>query len=288
MSIQLLKTLIAISERGSFSAAADHVCISHAAVGQQMKRLENTLQANLFDRSKRTPRLNQLGKALIPKAKAIVYSYETMLDDLTGEAQFSGELSLGAVPSTIRGLIPPAIKKLILSYPDLHIRVTPGLSGDLLELVARGALDVAVVSQPQFVDEHLHWQPFVEEELILLTSPEITEDDPLQILRKRPFIRHTRRAAVGILVEEWLLKNNVIPQETMVMESIEMLSSMVAHNLGVCIMPDLCVPDPIYAGLRKVSLGPAAGSRVLGILTRADCSKSRLVERLLEQIRSLL
>ena len=35
MSIQLFKTLIAISEYGSFSAAADHICISHAAVGQQ-------------------------------------------------------------------------------------------------------------------------------------------------------------------------------------------------------------------------------------------------------------
>jgi len=50
MSIQLLKTLVAISEQGSFSTAADKICISHAAVGQQMKRLESSFDMTLFDR----------------------------------------------------------------------------------------------------------------------------------------------------------------------------------------------------------------------------------------------
>ena len=86
MSVSLLKTLIAISERGSFSAAADEICISQAAVGQQMKRLEENLNVTLFDRSQRTLTLNQLGKALVPKARDIVHAYETMLDDLVGGA----------------------------------------------------------------------------------------------------------------------------------------------------------------------------------------------------------
>lgn len=284
MSISLFKTLIAISEYGSFSAAANHVCVTHVAVGQQMRRLEESLNVALFDRSQRTPRLNQLGMALVPKAKAIVYAYDTVLNDLTGDAQFIGELNLGAVPSTIRSLIPLSVKKLVANYPELHIRVVPGLSSELFDQVARGGLDAAVISQPANLDRNLIWSPFAEEELVLLTSPEVTINDPLKILHDMPYIRHTRRAAVGTLVDQWLLQNNINVNEAMVMESIEMVASMVEHSLGVSIVPDLCVPDPTFSRLRKISLQPKTVPRVLGILTRADCSKVRLVERLGEQI----
>lgn len=288
MSIQLFKTLIAIAEKGSFSAAADHICISHAAVGQQMKRLEETLKVTLFDRSQRTPRLNQLGKALVPKAQLVVQSYETILDDLTGDAQFIGELTLGAVPSTLRELIPKSIKRLMSNYPDLLIRVVPGLSNDLYDQVMRGALDAAVISQPSIMAKNLNWSPFVEEELVLLTAPEVEGDDPMQLLRDLPYIRHTKRATMGMLVEQWLSENGVHVREVMVMDSTETLSSMVTHNLGVSIVPNLCMPDPMFAKLRKLPLGPTTIPRVLGMLTRSDCSKAHLVNRLLEQIEKTL
>ena len=288
MSIQLFKTLIAIAEKGSFSAAADYICISHAAVGQQMKRLEETLKVTLFDRSQRTPRLNQLGKALVPKAQLVVQSYETILDDLTGDAQFIGELTLGAVPSTLRELIPKSIKRLMSNYPDLLIRVVPGLSNDLYDQVMRGALDAAVISQPSIMAKNLNWSPFVEEELVLLTAPEVEGDDPMQLLRDLPYIRHTKRATMGMLVEQWLSENGVHVREVMVMDSTETLSSMVTHNLGVSIVPNLCMPDPMFAKLRKLPLGPTTIPRVLGMLTRSDCSKAHLVNRLLEQIEKTL
>ena len=284
LSISLFKTLIAFSETGSFRGAADVVCVTHAAVGQQMKRLEDTLGVKLFDRSEKTPRLNQLGKAFVPKAKAVVHAYDTILDDLTGGPQMIGELVLGAVPSTIRGLIPKSAKRLVELYPDLHIRVVPDLSPNLLEQVEQGTLDAAVLSEPLRVHDNLNWMPFYEEELVLLTAPEVTETDPRRILATMPYIRHTRRAAVGALAEEWLSRNKLKVNDAMEMGSLENLASMVAHNLGVSVGPNICVPDPIFRQLNKIPLGPGAPSRALGILTRADCSKLQLVHKLLDQI----
>lgn len=284
VTISLFKTFLAIAEYGSFRGAADVVCVTHAAVGQQMKRLEETLGVTLFDRSEKTPRLNQLGKAFVPKAQAVVDAYDTILDDLTGDPRMIGELILGAVPSTIRGLIPKSIKCLLKLYPDLHIRVVPDLSPNLLEQVEQGTLDAAVLSEPPRVHDKLNWMPFIQEELVLLTSPEVRETDPMRILATMPYIRHTRQAAVGMLAEEWLSRNNVKVRDAMEMGSLENLASMVAHNLGVSVGPNICVPDPIFGQLKKISLGPSAPSRTLGILTRSDCSKLRLVQRLLDQI----
>ena len=70
----------------------------------------------------------------------------------------------------------------------------------------------------------------------------------------------------------------------MEMESIESLTSMVAHNLGVSIVPNVSVPDAIFATLRKIRLPEPRQSRVLGVVSRADNSKMRLIEKLIEQL----
>jgi DNA-binding transcriptional LysR family regulator len=132
MSIRRLKTLIAIAEKGTFAAAANVVFISHAAVSQQMKILEDELQVSLFDRSKRSPQLNQLGQALVTKAREIVHDYDNIVGSIISDGGLMGELTIGALPTTLTGLAPRAISVLKARYPNLHIRVTPGLSADLL------------------------------------------------------------------------------------------------------------------------------------------------------------
>lgn len=284
MSIALFKTLIAIADHGSFSNAANAINITQAAVGQQMRRLESTLGVDLFNRSQKAPQLNTLALALVPKARELVHSYETILDDLTGEGQLNGELTLGAVPSTIRALVPLSVRELVQIYPQLHIRVVPGLSSDMLEQVERSAIDCAILSDPGNLGSHLNWRPFAEEELILLTSADVKMKNPLKILAEMPYIRHTRRAAVGLLAEQWLSEHNITVRASMEMESIESLTSMVAHNLGVSIVPNVSVPDAIFSTLRKIQLPKPRQSRVLGVVSRADSSKMRLVERLVEQL----
>ena len=69
MSIAMLRTLIAIHDLGSFSAAAEAVSVTQAAVSQQMRTLEHQWSVALFDRSRRPPALTASGRALAERAR---------------------------------------------------------------------------------------------------------------------------------------------------------------------------------------------------------------------------
>ncbi len=106
----------------------------------------------------------------------------------------------------------------------------------------------------------------------------------MRLLGSMPYIRHTRRAAVGQLAEQWLSSHRIEVNDVMEMESIESVTSMVLHNLGVSIVPDLCVPDSIFSSLQRLPLPTPRPGRVLGMLSRQDSRKRLLVDRLVEQL----
>ena len=107
MSIRHLRTLLAIRDHGSFSAAGDAILITHAAVSQQIKALEARWNVTLFDRRPRSPQLTPLGHAFAAKAEAVVRAYDNMLAEIIDGAGFDDDIGLGAVPTTLTGLVEP-------------------------------------------------------------------------------------------------------------------------------------------------------------------------------------
>ena len=282
MSITLLRTLIAVADTGSFVAASDQVHVSQAAVGQQMRRLEDVLGTALFDRQAKPPTLTALALSLIPKARAVVAAYDTLLADAGSESILAGTLTLGAVPSSLHGLVPMALKRLMQSTPQLQVRVVPGLSSDLVEMVDRGAVDAVITSALDVPMSSLRTYHIAQEPLVLIIAPDGPKGTPEELLRSLPYIRHARRSAAGKIAEDWLVRNRINVQSSMELESLETVASVVAHGLGVSVVPHICVPDPVFAGLRRIPL--KAAGRNLCLLTRADCPKAPLIERLVQEI----
>lgn len=278
MSIRLLKTLIAVADHKTFGAAADAVCITHAAVSQQMHRLETELGITLFDRSRRTPELSPMGRAVVARARQIVRDYDNLVPSVLGDEGFSGEIALGAVPTTLTGLSPRAMSILRRKYATLHLRIHPGLTAALLSDIDRGILDVALITKPVILPLGMTFQPIVEEPLHLITSQDITETDPVQILQGQPFIRFNRDAVVGTLIETWLQNNGIRVSETMELENLEAIASMVHANLGVSIVPTSCIANPMGPPLRRLALGRHAPSRILGLAYRRENPKIRVIE----------
>ncbi|WP_142848047.1 LysR family transcriptional regulator [Telmatospirillum sp. J64-1] len=288
MSIRRLKTLIAVAEAGTFAAAAEVVHVSQAAVSMQMKSLEEELRTTLFDRSKRPPELNQTGQALIPKARDIIQAYDRLVQSMSGKDVFSGELVLGVVPTCVPGLAPLAMVRLRDAYPDLRIRIIPGLSADLMPQLERGFLDTAIISEPPRTIGHLYWRQLAEEPLVVLAAREVQGDDPLELLKTRPFIRFNRQAWVGRQIDEMLQRNGIRVQENMELDSLEAIETMVFHNLGVSVVPRRCVPPPVSLPIWQLPLNTHAKPRVLGLVWRQDSPKQRLIEVVYDSMAELV
>ena len=288
MSIRRLKTLIAVAEKGTFAAAATARFVSHAAVSQQMKTLEDELDVSIFDRSRRSPVLNQHGRNLVAKARDVVHAYNNMVSSVHDDDRVVGELVFGAVSTCMTSLVPRVVGMLKRRYPKLHVRVVPGLSAELQIQVERGYLDAAVLSEPPFLPNGLSWRAFAEEPLILLASLEEESDDPEWLLESRPFIRFNRRAWLGRQIDEWLQANKLNIREGMELDTLESISSMVFYQLGVSIVPRRCVPSARPLPLKRIPLGPSARPRILGVVARKDGLKFQLLEVLLAELVELV
>ncbi|WP_295317574.1 LysR family transcriptional regulator [Roseobacter sp.] len=280
MSIRMLRTLIAIDDHKTFSAAADAVFVTHAAVSQQMRALEENWGVQIFDRTRRTPELTPVGRALVARAREVVRGYDQILPSVTGETGVSGEVALGALPTTLTTLVPQVISLLMARHPDVHVHLNPGLTTAMISQLERGALDVALITRPETLPPDLEFMEIAEEPVQLLASLETQSDDPLELLSSHSFIRFNRDAVVGHMIETWLQKKGIRVNETMELDSLEAISSMVHANLGVAMAPRRCVRVRNPLALKRLSLGPDAPVRRLGLAHRRDNPRSRILSEL--------
>ena len=280
MSIRMLRTLIAVDEHKTFSAAAEAVHVTHAAVSQQMRALEDEWQIALFDRAKRTPELTPTGRAIVAKAREVVRAYDNIVPSVVSADALQGDISLGAVPTTLTGLVPLAISRLKTAFPKLHVQVNPGLTTPLISQIERGTLDVALVSRPPVIPPAFDYRHIADEPLQLLAARGTACDDPLDLLASRPFIRFNRDAVVGQMIEGWLQGKGIRVQESMELDGLEAISSMVYANLGVSIVPASCVPSHSPIPIERIPLGPDAPVRQLGLIYRRDSLRMRVLDEI--------
>ncbi|MFQ5774607.1 MAG: LysR family transcriptional regulator [Kiloniellaceae bacterium] len=287
MSIRHLRTLIAIAESGSFAAAAERVFVTQAAVSMQVKSLEDELGVTLFDRGRRPPELSEAGRALVPKAIEIVRAYDRLRLLHRDFAGIEGDLRLGAVPTTLTGITPRALAAMRSRYPRLHVDLSTGASADLVHLVERGHLDTAIISDlPQPVPG-LAWEPFLREPLIVIAPMSAPEVPAEELLATLPFIRFSRSAWVGRLIDETLRARGIRVREFMTLDTLEAIGAMVFQGLGVSLVPHRRVGTPFPLPVRHVTLAKPTVYRVLGLVRREAHPKANLIEALSAELSAL-
>lgn len=288
MTIRLLRTLVAVADARTFSAAAEVVHVTHAAVSQQMRTLEADLGIALFDRSTRTPELTPVGHRIVERARRVIAEYDGLVPSVLGDDGLSGVVTVGVMRTTLTGLIPQAVAALKARYPEIGLHIRPGLTMSLLADIARGRLDAAVISKPPVMPVGIAFRELAKEPMHLIAAPDEPETDPITLLRSRPFIRFDRSAVVGALIDNWIVSRRLQVTETMELDSPEAITSMVQANLGVSIVPDLVVKPPEAMPVTRLSLGPDAPYRTLGLVHPEGPGRRQALDELFDALSSVI
>jgi DNA-binding transcriptional LysR family regulator len=283
-SIRTLQTFLAAARLGSFAAAGQEVGLTSAAVGLQMRALEDELGVTLFDRSARAVVLNPQGRQRVPAIRELVECWQR-LQSPTGSDEIGGTVVMGALVSALMGAFADALWTLKRRHPSLEVTLLAGQSADFMTRVERGELDAAVVTQPPTrLPATLAWTPLYREPMVLIVParPHFPlPPEPLQMLAQCPFMRFDRRTWTGHLVNEVLAQCPATVVEGLELNSVEAIVELVRQGFGIAIVPQLAnLRWSRDKALRVVALPGATVERHVGLLERRSHGRERFTQAL--------
>jgi DNA-binding transcriptional LysR family regulator len=244
LSLDLLRTFLAVHREGSVTAAARRLRLSQPAVTGQVRALEAALGRQLFVRQPR-------GVAPTPVADLLARQVAGALDELervvtpepTGA---TGTVHLGGAPEFLTELVLPALAEL--SGTGLRLRITLGLSDDLVRGLESGTLDLAVLTaRPR--QRRLVAEPLYDEEFVLVAAPGC-DPDP----ERAPLVAYAEE--LPIIRRYWRSVFDARATRTadVVVPNLHAVLAAVRAGAGFSVLPHYLCRADIAAG-RLVVLG---------------------------------
>ncbi|KAF1050651.1 MAG: HTH-type transcriptional regulator YofA [Stenotrophomonas maltophilia] len=282
--IRELKTLVAVAREGTFAAAGQRIGLTQAAVSAQMQRLEAELGFALFERRGRNAQLNTQGHRTLRQAQDLLRLYETLGSITPGQAP-NVLLTIGAIASVQRALLPGVLARFQRDCPNCRTRVLPGVSLELLNQVDAGELDLAAIIRPPFaLHGDLRWTTLAREPYRLLVPRKLPGEDWRDLLASQPFVRYDRSSFGGRQVDRFLRQLHFTPREVCELDELEAIVQLVAHGVGVALLPQTASLRRWPAGVRALDLGEQTFHREVGLVHRAPASLGEPVRRLAQLI----
>src|SRR5580704_15026657 len=166
MELRHLQALTAVSDHGTFSAAAEHLNTVQSNISAHVARLERELGAPLFDRA--DGRLTQEGTVVVARARRILSELDALVSDVAAcKDEVAGTVRVGMIGTTARWLVPGLLDMARKRHPKLRLVVVEGNTTGLEPLLASGQLDLAVLHLP-LTGRDLVARLLFEEDLMLV------------------------------------------------------------------------------------------------------------------------
>ncbi|MDX2543867.1 LysR family transcriptional regulator [Streptomyces sp. WI04-05B] len=241
-----LRLLVTVTETGSFTAAAIQLNYTQSAVSRRIAALEQRAGGPLFERLPRGVRLNPAGRALHRHAVDVLERLSRAEQELTGiHAGQGGMLRVGAFATANISLVPAALREFRRARPDVEIVAVEGRSAALVEQLAEGSLDLAVVSDyPSGLPsaDGITTTALLEDELFVALHREhplaAAESIDLRELRDEAWLQETYGDRPTMLADA-CARAGFTPRKIIRIAEWTAKFGYVAAGLGVALVPSL-------------------------------------------------
>ncbi|VVD60979.1 LysR family transcriptional regulator [Pandoraea anhela] len=152
LEVDLLRSFVAIAQAGSLSRAAQRIARTQSALSQQMKRLEAIVDQPLLQRTGRGVVLTGPGERLLGHAQRILRAHDEAMADMSGRG-LTGTIRFGCPDDYAAAFLPHLLREFAVVHPHAQVEVICEPTPRLLEQLSRRALDLALISLPEGVDE---------------------------------------------------------------------------------------------------------------------------------------
>lgn len=253
MEIRQLRAFIAIAELGTFTAGAQRVHVTQAAISMQIRQLENELGARLFIRAPRRVMLTEAGEQLLQRARQILRDHDAAVDEIAELAGAErGRLRIGSASAMVTtDVLPELLKELRQQHAGAEVTVSSGTSESLVQQILGGELDLAFVSLPVEA-RGINTERLSQDQLVAVASPRhrLAKQRTISAysLAGEKLILGERGGNTRRLIDQFFAQAGVTLQVSMELSRQAAIRRMVEEDMGVGIVPLQTVSEAVAKG----------------------------------------
>ncbi len=288
ITLKQLRYFDVLARHCHFGRAAEASAISQPALSMQIRELEEALGGVLLERGARQVRLTKFGEEVAQRARDILRSVDELGDFARASRdRLDGRLRIGMIPTIAPYLLPTVIGNLSRMHPELDIHIRETVTPKLIQDLADGRLDTAIValpvSEPSFTEVALFAENF------LLVRPGEDEGTPA------PSSESLREMRLLLLEEGHCFRDQALsfcnmqstpPREVLDASSLFTLVQMVGAGIGVTLIPEMAVAvETRSASVSVTRFKKPQPSRTIGMIWRKTSPLARQLMEISEVVR---
>lgn len=273
VTLKQLRYFDALAREQHFGRAAQSCSVTQPALSMQIQELEAGLGIALVERTRTGIRLTPKGLAIAERARNMLNDMRDLIDFAKQSGSIlSGVLRLGVIPSVAPYLLPPMLTRLRKQYPSLELHVRETQTHTLTEELLEGKLDVLLLALP-FNNPDLETMDLIVDRFLLAVpkakqlsggvraTREMVESDRLLLLEEGHCLRDQALTYCSL--------RQVDTFNTFGASSLSTLIEMVAADLGITLLPEICVGvESRSRGIKLIRFEQPEPSRNIGLAWR--------------------
>lgn len=241
ITLRQLRAFVAVAEHKQFTAAAEQVHLSQAALSMQIRGLEEELGFKLFDRHTRMVRLTNQGMELLSTAHRVLEEIDNTVRHSHEYLRYQrGQVKVAAGTVLSSGLLVPLIKSFILEYPDIEVQLVDTSEQELLHRLQRENIDFAVGTSSEEHGELLETPLFIDNYQLLIDSEhELNKLSKIswKKINQYPFIALFPDSPIRKDIEAHFARQMIKPKKIFEVSFHTTVLSMVRNSLGIAVLP---------------------------------------------------